>query len=272
MVHLFIFWPSPRTLESLCHPASPDWHFCKLLGIFAAVTQTLSDSSPPAGTSCPREPQDTMRRCFCFSLFLQSSIQLYISFGVFLLRIICFCLGFFLCASVCLHVCMNQSPMAPRSYTCLALLPNLPDLPQINLSAVIKSYLFLSTPLTLTYAHTLGIHTHIHTGFIFIFIFCICLLSVLNSIDGKIIIWSAIPLNSLMKYRKHRTLSWSSSGWMLNQCNSSWDWEDHLTAGTLGKAWRSNGTWNSKALFFCGVCISKCKQIFQQESVSVVLW
>lgn len=34
MVHLFIFWPSTLTLEPLCHPAPPDWHFCKLLGDF----------------------------------------------------------------------------------------------------------------------------------------------------------------------------------------------------------------------------------------------
>lgn len=49
----------------------------------------------------------------------------------------------------------------PISYWCLGLLPNLPDLPQINLSAVIKTNLILSPTFTLTYTHKVqGTHTH----------------------------------------------------------------------------------------------------------------
>lgn len=41
-----------------------------------------------------------------------------------------------------------------------------------------------------------------------------------------------------------------------------------LTAGTLGKALRSNGTWNSNASILRSVCIYTCKQMFQKENVS----
>lgn len=56
------------------------------------------------------------------------------------------------------------SLVIPMSYTCLALLPNFPDLPQINLSTVIKSYHVLSPTFTLTYTHTdlEDTHTHCH--------------------------------------------------------------------------------------------------------------
>lgn len=50
----------------------------------------------------------------------------------------------------------HQSPIIPISYLCLALLPNLPDLPQINLSAVIKSDLILSPTFSLTYTRRLA--------------------------------------------------------------------------------------------------------------------
>lgn len=72
--------------------------------------------------------------------------------------------------SVCAYrkcVCLfcelrHHSPIIPISYSCLALLPNLPDLPQINLSAVIKSYLVLSPTFTLTYTRTHA-HTQVST-------------------------------------------------------------------------------------------------------------
>ena len=83
-----------------------------------------------------------------------------------MLTTICLCLGLHFCACVCVDVCVfcelrHHSPIIPISYSCLALLPNLPDLPQINLSAVIKSYLVLPPTFTLTYTRRLtDTHTH----------------------------------------------------------------------------------------------------------------
>lgn len=57
----------------------------------------------------------------------------------------------------------HHSPIIPMSYMCLALLPNLPDLPQINLSTVIRSYLILSPTFTLTSTRRLGTLTHTDT-------------------------------------------------------------------------------------------------------------
>lgn len=63
---------------------------------------------------------------------------------------------------VCCELC-HHFPIIPISYSCLVLLPNLPDLPQINLSAVIKRYLICSPTFTLTYAHKLS-NTHTRTA------------------------------------------------------------------------------------------------------------
>lgn len=86
-----------------------------------------------------------------------------------MLTTICLCLGLHFSECRCVDVCALcelrlHSPIIPISYSCLALLPNLPDLPQINLSAIIKSYLVLSPTFTLTYTRRLSdTHTHIHT-------------------------------------------------------------------------------------------------------------
>lgn len=139
-------------------------------GAFTAVRQTLSDNSALVGMSILQDPRkdnataeeegaEILTLDFCsvvihfvphITLIFQAYNHLSLSWSPFL----------YVCVTCELH---HRSPVIPISYSCLALLPNLPDLPQINLSAVIKSYLVLSPTFTLTYTRRLA-DTHTYTS------------------------------------------------------------------------------------------------------------
>lgn len=128
--------------------SSEPWWGLSLLSV------TLSDNSALVGIPNLKDPQnnsDIEGKCLILIAFLLQITFSFISY----LDFSSFCKLSSLQPSVpvvthtnthmCRHVCAAPSlPVIPRSYMCLALHPNLPDLLQINLSAVIKSYLILS--------------------------------------------------------------------------------------------------------------------------------